>query len=202
MQVCLKMRYNAFCVNCLFCVTFAEILHQTVLKMKKIVLTLAALALMAASANAQKTVVRTESFSDTQARMLEVTAKSYVKPLVVDLVVAKGQARKVFKKLYSAKEVVAGMNGNPDNLRSRAVYDATAEWGCDAAVAATFKIELTPDGSAYEVEMKGFPANFDPQSWHPMTKEDFEWLQVDRSLSTAKENDPDRKGAVIKDIKK
>lgn len=170
--------------------------------MKKSILLLGALALFITTANAQKTVIKTESFSDTQARMLEVTAKSYVRPLVVDLVVEKGQTRKTFKKQYSATEVVVGMNGNPDNLRSRAVYDATAEWGCDAAVAATFKIELTPDGSAYEVEMKGFPANFDSNSWHPMGKEDYEWLQVDRNLSLDKANDPDRAGAVIRNIKK
>jgi len=45
------------------------------------------------SANAQKTVVKTESYSSIQARMVEVTAKAYVRPLVVDMVVPKGQQR-------------------------------------------------------------------------------------------------------------
>ena len=170
--------------------------------MKRFWMAFVAMILLVTTASAQKTVVKTESFSDTQARMLEVTAKSYVRPLVVDLVVAKGQSRKIFKHIYSRTDVEVAMNGNPDNLRSRAVYDAASEWGCDAVVAATFKIELTADMSNYEVEMKGFPANFDPQSWHPMSKEDYEWIQIDRCSSTDKINDPDRAGAVIRNIKK
>lgn len=157
---------------------------------------------IATTATAQKTIIKTESFSDTQARMLDVTAKSYVRPLVVDLVVAKGQTRKVFKHTYTRNEFEVAMERNLDNLRSRAVYDATAEWGCDAAVAATFKIELNEEQTGYTVEMKGFPANFDSNSWHPMDKSDFEWMQVDRNLSLDKVNDPDRAGAVIRNVRK
>ena len=150
---------------------------------------------------AQKTVIKTESFSDTQARMVEVTAKSYVRPLIVDLVVAKGQSSKIFNHNYTRDEVIVGMEGNPDNLRSRAIYDAAEEWKCDAIVAATFKIELSEDGKFYKVEMKGFPANFDPNSWHPMDEKDYEWMKVDR-LGYDKLNDPDRGGAVIRNVKK
>jgi len=55
--------------------------------------------------------------------------------------------------------VRVAMEGNSDNVRSRAVYDATEDWGCDAVAAATFKIELLPDSTAFEVEMKGFSVN-------------------------------------------
>lgn len=150
---------------------------------------------------AQKTVVKTESFSDTQARMVEVTAKSYVRPLIVDLVVEKGQNSKLFNHDYTRDEVEVAMAGNPDNLRSRAIYDASSEWKCDAIVAATFKIELSEDGRFYKVEMKGFPANFDPNSWHPMDEKDYEWLRTDK-LAYDKLSDPDRSGAVIRNIKK
>lgn len=152
------------------------------------------------SAHAQKTVVTTKSFSDTQARMLEVTAKSYVRPLIVDLKVAGG--RKTFSKNYSKTDVEVAMNGSLDNLRSRAIYDASDEWNCDAIVAATFKIELSNDGSSYNLEMKGFPANFDPNSWHPMNKDDYQWLEVDKGVSLGKSAELSRDGAVIKNIKK
>lgn len=172
--------------------------------MKRFVLTMLACTLFITGTNAQKTVIKTESFSDTQARMLEVTAKSYVRPLVVDLVVAKGQARKKFIRTYSREDFDA-MGRSLDNLRSRAIYDATSDapdygWNCDAVVAATFKIELKSSG--YEVEMKGFPANFDSNSWHPMNDKDFEWMKVDQAISFDKQNDPDRAGAVISHIKK
>ena len=124
--------------------------------MKKIVLLLSAI-FMSNMGFAQKTTIKSESFSDTQARMVEVTARSYVRPLIVDMVVAKGQARKVYNKSYNRTEVEVAMGGNLDNLRSRVIYDATTDWNCDAVVAATFKIELNPDGSGYSVEMKGFP---------------------------------------------
>lgn len=170
--------------------------------MKRIVFSFVAFIMVFTLAHAQKTIIKTESFSDTQARMLEVTANSYIRPLVADLIVEKGQTRKVFKHKYTKSEVEIAMNGNLDNLRSRAVYDAASEWNCDAVVAATFKIELTEDMLNYEVEMKGFPANFDPQSWHPLAEEDFEWLQVNKEMSMGKDyNDPNRIGEVIKNVK-
>ena len=158
---------------------------------------------------AQKTVIKTESFSDTQARMLEVTAKSYVRPLVVDLVVKKGQTRMIYKHSYKRSDVDVAMGGSLDNLRSRVIYDATADpaWNCDAVVGPTFKIELSADGSQYDVEMKGFPANFDPNSWHPLGKgvegqDDYKWLELDKRVGYDKSADPDRAGAVIKNVKK
>lgn len=166
--------------------------------MKKIVLLLSAI-FMSNMGFAQKTTIKSESFSDTQARMVEVTARSYVRPLIVDMVVAKGQARKVYNKSYNRTEVEVAMGGNLDNLRSRVIYDATTDWNCDAVVAATFKIELNPDGSGYNVEMKGFPGNFDPQSWHPMEQKDFEWFDRTVKFGTV---ESDREGVVIQRVKK
>jgi hypothetical protein len=115
------------------------------------------------------------------------------------MVVAKGQARKVYNKSYNRTEVEVAMGGNLDNLRSRVIYDATTDWNCDAVVAATFKIELNPDGSGYSVEMKGFPGNFDPQSWHPMEQKDFEWFDRTVKFGTV---ESDREGVVIQRVKK
>ena len=154
------------------------------------------------TANAQKSVTKTESFSDTQARMLEVTAKSIVRPLVVDLTVAKGQQRKLFSRSYTRKDVEVAMSGNLDNLRSRAIYDAASEWNCDAIVAATFKIELSQDAMSYIVEMKGFPANFDANSWHSLSDSDFKWMEVYRMMNSEMSNDLDRAGAVIQKIQR
>ena len=171
--------------------------------MKKYFLIAVAIVAFATNVNAQKTVVKTESFSSTQARMLEVTAKSYVRPLVVDLVVKKGQNRMLYKHSYTRNDVDVAMRGSLDNLRSRVIYDATADpaWDCDAVVAPTFKIELSPDQSMYIVEMKGFPANFDPNSWHPLGKgteaqDDYKWLELDKRVSFDK-----GEGAVIKNVK-
>lgn len=168
--------------------------------MKRLTLLLATIGLTAISVNAQKAVVVTESFSDTQARMVEVTAKSYVRPLIVDLKVI--GPRTTFTKQYSETEVKVAMGGkfdNFDNLRSRAIYDASEKLNCDAIVAATFKIELTPDGKAFNLEMKGFPANFDQTSWHPMNEKDYQWLEVDKMVSSGESK---QTGVVISNVKK
>lgn len=166
--------------------------------MKRFTLLLATIGLTAISVNAQKAVVvTTKSFSDTQARMLEVTAKSYVRPLIVDLKVI--GSRNTFTKQYSKTDVEVAMGGNLDNLRSRAIYDASEKLNCDAIVAATFKIELTADGNAYNLEMKGFPANFDQASWHPMNEKDYQWLEVDKMVSSGENK---RTGSVISNVKK
>ena len=171
--------------------------------MKRTLLVLIAVA-MCVAGFAQKTVIKTESFSATQARMLEVTAKSYVRPLVVDLVVKKGQTRMIYKHSYKRSDVDVAMGGSLDNLRSRVIYDATADpsWNCDAVVGPTFKIELSADGSQYDVEMKGFPANFDPNSWHPIGKggegqDDYKWIE-----KSAQTSDFANSGAVINNVKK
>jgi hypothetical protein len=150
-----------------------------------------------AAAYAQKTVITSREFSNTQARLLEVTAKSYIKPLVAEFMVKDGGQFKRFERSYSKTLVEVGMEGNLDNLRSRVIFDATEEYGCDAIVAATFCIELSQDGKFYDVIMKGIPADFVPGSWHPMNEKDFEWIKID-NMST----DTYREGAVIKNIKK
>ena len=171
---------------------------KTIKRMKRSVFLMIAMA-MCLLGFAQKSIIKSESFSDTQARMVEVTARSYVRPLIVDMVVAKGQQRKVYNKSYSRTEVEVAMGGNLDNLRSRVIYDASTDWNCDAVVAATFKIELMQDGTGYTVEMKGFPGNFDSQSWHPMAQGDFEWF--DRVIKAGIVESA-QEGVVIQKVKK
>ena len=193
--------------------TFAKkytFLFKKITKMKKIALSIFALALCAISANAQRVIA-----SDTQARMVEVTAKSYVTPLIVDLKVV--GPRKTFLKSYSKAEVEIGMGAslnNLDPLRSRAIYDASSEkyksgdgkeyngWNCDAVVAAIFKVELSEDGKWYNVEMKGFPANFDQDSWHPIRQSDYEWMRIEKASTSSIVDKTSNQGTVISNIKK
>ena len=60
-------------------------------------------------------------------------------------------SRIVFIKEYRRNDVEIAMGGKLDNLRSRAIFDATADNNCDAIVAATFKIELSEDGEKYNL---------------------------------------------------
>jgi len=165
--------------------------------MKRIALSTLLVSLFFSVGFAQKTVITSREFSDTQARLLEVTAKSYIKPLVAEFQVVNNGEFKRYENSYPKTLVEVGMNGNLDNLRSRVIFDATEEYSCDAIVAATFKIELSTDGKFYNVVMKGIPANFVPGSWHPMSEKDYEWIKID-NLGI----DAYRDGAAIKNIKK
>ncbi len=158
------------------------------------------MSMMAMPALSQKqSVVKTQSYSNSQARMVEATAKTYVKPLVADMKVI-DPTRLVFVKKYPRDVVETGMNGSADNLRARVVYDAAAQYNCDAIVAATFKIELLQQEDAYEVEMRGFKANF--ENWHPLSKDDYEWIRIEKDANDLRLNDPNRAGAVISNVRR
>ena len=170
--------------------------------MKKLLssLLMALMVCTAGFAQKNKTVITSRDFSDTQARLLEVTAKSYVKPLVAEFQVRDGGKFNTYRKDYNKTLVEIGMDGSLDNLRSRMIFDVTDSIGCDAIVAATFKIDFIEDnnnGPIYRVVMKGIPADFVVGSWHPMSKEDYEWIKVD-NLNVENYHD----GAAIKNIKK
>ena len=155
-------------------------------------------------AQKNKTVITSREFSDTQARLLEVTAKSYVKPLVAEFQVRDGGKFERYVRDYPQALVEIGMDGSLDNLRSRVIFDVTDSIGCDAIVAATFKIDLvenTPKGTCYRVVMKGIPADFVVGSWHPMGKDDYEWIRID-NLGSYPYLDMFHEGAAIKNIKK
>jgi len=181
--------------------------------MKKIALFVCGLGLSVLSVCAQKTEVKRyvttqQSFSETQARMVDVTARSYVMPLVAEVEVV-SDVMKVINLKYTRTEVEVGMDANSENLRSRVLYDATNKeivdaegnkvlgWNCDLIVAATFKIQLSKDQKWYEVEMKGFPANFKKNSWRSVKDTDYEWIRLDKLYGG-----DERMGQAISNVKK
>ena len=181
--------------------------------MKRLALTLCAVAMWCVAANAQKTEVKKyytttqQSYSETQARMVEITAGSYAMPLIAEVEVQSEQM-KTLRVRYSNAEV-DGMNNNPQNLRSRMLYDATNAvitefdgktvqgWNCDLVVAPQFKITTLKDNTGFEVELKGFPANFKKGSWRSIRPTDYDWIKIDKTYG-----DNANRGQAISDVKK
>lgn len=164
------------------------------------------------AANAQKTEVKKyvttqQTFSQTQARMVEIYSRSYAMPLVAEVEVASEQM-KILKVRYSNAEV-DGMDNDAENLRKRMLYDATNAvitefdgktvqgWNCDLVVAPSFKITSLPDGNGYEVEMKGFPGNFKKGSWRSVRPTDYEWIKIDKTYG-----DNTTQGQAVSNVKK
>jgi len=125
---------------------------------------------------AQKT---TQSYTSTQARLLDVNASAYVKPLTVEMKVTSNE-RKQFSFHLSAKEV-NGLDGQVENIRSYAVYRASTDpaspfcqAGCDVVVAATFNITSPDTNQGVDVTVVGFPAVY--QNWATATDNDLRWI--------------------------
>lgn len=128
---------------------------------------------------AQKTEFR---FQATQARLLDVMSNAYVKPLTVELKVLNTKRISEVIKL-TKQEVEQDMKGDLDNIRSYAVYRASQIHDCDVIVAATFNVKTSNDGTGYEVNVIGYPANF--VNWKTATSEDYEWIKMEKTVTTS-----------------
>ncbi len=147
--------------------------------MKKLLFALAVIATCASTGFAQKTVVK--KFQDTQARMLDIKATGYVKPLAVELkVAATGRINQSWP--LTKEQAENEMKGDLVNIRSWALFMTCEKYGADVIVAPTFNFKSTDDGEGYIITVVGFPANF--VNWRTITEADYEWIQMERTQTT------------------
>lgn len=147
--------------------------------MKKLLFALAVIATCASAGFAQKTVVK--KFQDTQARMLDIKATGYVKPLAVELkVAATGRINQSWP--LTKEQAENEMKGDLVNIRSWALFMTCEKYGADVIVAPTFNFKSTDDGEGYIITVVGFPANF--VNWRTITEADYEWIQMERTQTT------------------
>ncbi len=160
--------------------------------MKKTILFIALSVMGVLSSFAQKTTV---TFEDTQARLLDVNSNSYVKPLTCELNI-KGE--KISHKVHISDLRVKAMGGDPVNMRSYAVFDATKKYDCDIIVGGTFNIVNSENGDGYDVELIGYPADF--INWKTATESDYKWIVLDREGKSNAEEKKEKTDAVRKGI--
>lgn len=147
--------------------------------MKKLLLVITIFATCVTVGFAQKTVVK--KFQDTQARMLDIKATGYVKPLAVELKVsAEGRISQSWP--LSKEQAEIEMKGDIVNIRSWALFMTCEKYGADVIVAPTFNFKTTDDGNGYVITVVGFPANF--INWRTITEADYEWIQMERTQTT------------------
>lgn len=147
--------------------------------MKKLLLVLTILATCAIFSSAQKTTVK--KIQDTQARMLDIKATGYVKPLAVELkVAATGRINQSWP--LTKEQAENEMKGDLVNIRSWALFMTCEKYGADVIVAPTFNFKSTDDGEGYIITVVGFPANF--VNWRTITEADYEWIQMERTQTT------------------
>ena len=161
--------------------------------MKKFVLLFALLLACVCESFAQKTVFK---FRDAQARAGNAETEVVVKPTVVDVQIQK--VNNQYKKIQdtwplSKEEVEIGMDGKLDNIRAWGTYLSVQKHQCDVIMGATYKVEDDEETKGYKVTVVGYPGNF--ANWHPATKEDFDWIQIQRASGA---NEESKKAPIVK----
>lgn len=141
--------------------------------MKKVIVTLSMMAalLVTVGCYSVSTVVR-----DTQVKMVDMNAPSYVKPLVAELLVKKtidggSSIRDEWK--FNEEEVVS-LNNDVEKLKNRAAFLSTQKHLCDVIVSPMFDVYIA-DGKA-TVTVNGYPAVY--VNFRTMEDKDTTWLQV------------------------
>ncbi len=124
---------------------------------------------------AQRTTVHMQN---TQARMLDVQANAYVKPLVTELNINESLGKISDTWQLSKEQAEVSLGGNLDNIRSYALYLSSNKHSADVIVAALFDVKTSSDGSGYEVTVVGFPANY--SNWRVADDSDLEWIKAEK----------------------
>ncbi len=145
--------------------------------MKKCIL-LFVLMLLGVGAHAQtKTTVK---FHDTQARALETTTVSHVKPLVVDVEVS---PTKFSDEWPLSDEDVKGMNGDISNLRSWATFQSAKKHDADVIVAPMYEIKNDVNSGTYVVTVVGYEGRF--KNWRSVNATDYDWIKIEKAFNTS-----------------
>ena len=126
------------------------------------------------NAFAQKANVKMQ---DTQARLVNIYSRGYVKPLTVELKVDDSKGRITRSYPLTKEETEVEMGGSLDN----------------AIVAATFNFRTNDDGKGYTITITGYPASF--VNWKTASEADYEWIRMEKTLTT---DDLNRISAIIK----
>lgn len=141
--------------------------------MKKVIVTLSMMValLITVGCYSVSTVVR-----DTQVKMVDMNAPSYVKPLVAELLVKKGidGESSIRDEWKFSEEDVISLNNDVEKLKNRAAFLSTQKHLCDVIVSPMFDVYIA-DGKA-TVTVNGYPAVY--VNFRTMEDKDTTWLQV------------------------
>lgn len=128
---------------------------------------------------------RPAKFEETQARLIDMTANAYVKPMTVELSIhgvtpSNPSPKATLKKYPFSANEVAALGNDLANIKSKALYLMCDECDhADAIVGARFNVTAQDVDikNGCTVEIIGWPADF--VKWNTVTKEDLEWMKLD-----------------------
>jgi uncharacterized lipoprotein NlpE involved in copper resistance len=155
--------------------------------MKKTIVALSMLAVILITVGCYNvsTVVR-----DTQVKMVDMNAPSFVKPLVAELLIKKGidGESSIRDQWNFTEEEVISLNNDVDKLKNRAAFLSTQKHLCDVIVSPMFDVYVA-DGKA-TVTVSGYPAVY--VNFRTMEDKDTTWLQVTSGYRPIQSNHSNR----------
>lgn len=155
--------------------------------MKKAVVTLCLIAasMITVGCYEVSTIVR-----DTQVKMVDMNAPSYVKPLVAELLVKKGidGESSIRDEWKFNEDDVLSMNGEVEKLKNRAAFLSTQKHLCDVIVSPMYDVYIA-DGKA-TVVVNGYPAVY--VNFRTMEDKDTTWLQVTNQYRIVSDRNNDK----------
>lgn len=160
--------------------------------MKKVILMMLVATASILGVQAQKTTVKVH---DTQARALETTTVSHVKPLVVDVEIDTtiGKKGRIEDNWLLSREDVDAMGGDVTNIRSWATFQSAQRHGADVIVAPMYEIKTDDASAGYVVRVIGYVGRFN--GWRNITDADYEWVRLEKTLKTS---DREKIEAIVK----
>lgn len=131
--------------------------------MKRVALMLSILMLACTAAYAQRRAAaqqeETKTFEEAMTRMVEPEVKVYVRPKIADLSINSPERQYYGPYTYKVKNTLTEWEF--ENLKTRALYQATKEADADVMVATIFdSYTLESDENTLVIEISGFPAKY------------------------------------------
>lgn len=134
-------------------------------------------------ADAQKAVKF--EFSASEARALDMSPATYVKPLVAEVKVDESQGRIrdswiLTNAGFNSRVIQGDDAATIRNLQIYGMFKSSEKHNCDLIVAPTFDIHV--DNSGATITVVGYPANF--TKWATSTAADYDWIKMTPGGST------------------
>ncbi len=154
--------------------------------MKKLLLSLATVLIMAACGTTSNYVINSYQDQDSEARKLEAVATAIIRPVVGDVQVG---SDKIEDKWKFTEKQYANLGYDLQSIQNRGLYLSAKKHNADMIVAPIFNFErIGEDENAYyELSITGYLGNF--TNWKPMEAKDSTWMRANK-LYNVKVVDP------------
>ncbi|MBO6118727.1 MAG: hypothetical protein J6P44_09310 [Bacteroidales bacterium] len=149
--------------------------------MKRVILVVATVFMLHFGAAAQKNANVEVVVQNAQARIADMEAEAFIKPVTAEIKVNEAAGRIKDVWTFTADEVKA-MGSDISNIRARGAYLSSVKHDADLIFAPLFNFQSV-SGNKFELTVVGYPANF--VNFKTIEAKDAEWLNIKKIYKTS-----------------